>query len=91
MIKNVSLKFDTFTAPRVAEIQANMGDTSWYWVDTQNNPSDLGTRGNVSPNDLGKGSMWQNGPDWLTMKFEEWPIREDFRKHDIPGMKKGLF
>ena len=88
MIKNVSLKFDTFTAPRVAEIQANMGDTSWYWVDTQNNPSDLGTRGNVSPKDLDKGSMWQNGPDWLTMKFEQWPIREDFRKHDIPGMKK---
>ena len=30
MIKNVSLKFDTFTAPRVAEIQENMGDTSCY-------------------------------------------------------------
>ena len=86
MIKNVSLKFDTFTAPRIAEIQANMGDASWYWVNTDENIADLGTRGKVSPLDLGKGSRWQEGPSWLKEPFEKWPIRQDFKKHELPGL-----
>ena len=49
MIKNIALKFDNFVAPRVSEIQSNVGDAEWFWLESKDNPSDLGTRGNVVP------------------------------------------
>ena len=49
MIKNIALKFDSFVAPRISEIQSNVGDAEWYWLESKDNPSDLGTRGNVTP------------------------------------------
>ena len=88
MVQSISLKFDTFSAPRISEIQANTGDARWYWLVSEDNPADIGTRGNVSPQDLDEGTMWQEGPSWLKKPFSEWPIREDFKKHDLPGLKK---
>ena len=88
MVQSISLKFDTFTAPRVAEIQTNTGESTWYWLDSKDNPADIGTRGNVTPLDLDTGSKWQCGPEWLVKSFSDWPIREDFKKHDLPGLKK---
>ena len=80
MIQSISLKFDTFTAPRILEIQSNTGDANWYWLESKDNPSDLGTRGTATPADLGAGSKWQVGPDWVRKPFSEWPIRSDFKK-----------
>ena len=40
MITNISLKFDSFSAPRVTEIQSNIEMEDWFWVDTKHNPSD---------------------------------------------------
>ena len=45
MITNVSLKFDTFTAPRVTEIQMNTAIEEWFWTSTDQMPADLGTWG----------------------------------------------
>ena len=87
MITNVSLKFDTFTAPRVTEIQSSSDTNQWYWVDTKSNPSDLGTRGHCSIGDLGPGSTWREGPTWLKTPRDTWPLRSDFRKQ-VPGLKK---
>ena len=88
MITNISLKFDTYTAPRVAEIQTNTDIESWFWIETNDNPSDLGTRGKVSVEDLSEGSMWREGPTWLKSPASTWPLRSDFRKHEVPGLKK---
>ena len=88
MITNISLKFDTFTAPRVTEIQTNTDTDCWYWVDTKENPSDLGTRGKMTVKDLDTGSMWREGPAWLKQPFSTWPLRSDFKKHNVPGLKK---
>ena len=63
MIRNISLKFDTYTAPRITEIQTNTEIESWFWVDTKDNPSDLGTRGKVVLKDLQENSMWREGPE----------------------------
>ena len=87
MIRNVSLKFDTYTAPRVTEIQASSDIDQWYWVETTSNSSDLGTRGHCSIEDLGPGSMWREGPAWLKNPRDSWPLRSDFRKQ-VPGLKK---
>ena len=88
MITNISLKFDTFTAPRLTEIQTNTDIESWFWVDTSENPSDLGTRGKMTVKDLDTGSMWREGPAWLKQPFSTWPLRSDFKKHNVPGLKK---
>ena len=88
MITNISLKFDTYTAPRITEIQTNTEIESWFWVETKENPSDLGTRGKVSVEDLQAGSMWREGPTWLKNDKSTWPLRSDFRKHEVPGLKK---
>ena len=88
MITNISLKFDTYTAPRVTEIQTNTNIESWFWIETQENPSDLGTRGKVSVKDLSDGSMWREGPAWMKSPRSTWPLRSDFRKHEVPGLKK---
>ena len=88
MITNISLKFDTYTAPRVTEIQTNTDIESWFWVDTKDNPSDLGTRGKVTVKDMNVGTMWREGPAWLKSPRSTWPLRSDFKKHDVPGLKK---
>ena len=88
MITNVSLKFDTFTAPRVTEIQMNTAVEEWVWTSTDQMPADLGTRGKCTVSDLGVGTMWRNGPDWLKCPESSWPVRSDFRKNEIPGLKK---
>ena len=69
MITNISLKFDSFSAPRVTEIQSNTEMEDWFWVDTKHNPSDMGTRGKVTMKDLEAGSMWREGPAWLKEPF----------------------
>ena len=78
MIKNITLKFDTFVALYVSEIQSNVGDVEWLLLETKDNPSDLGTRGNLVPKDLDVGSMWQIGPSWLEKEKSEWPVCKDF-------------
>ena len=88
MITNISLKFDSFSAPRVTEIQSNTEMEDWFWVDTKHNPSDMGTRGKVTMKDLEAGSMWREGPAWLKEPFSTWPLRSDFKKHTVPGLKK---
>ena len=86
MITNISLKFDTFSAPRVNEIQTNTEIDSWFWVDTKDNPSDIGTRGKIAIKDLEVGSMWREGPTWLKEPFSTWPLRSDFKKHSVQGI-----
>ena len=81
MIKNISLKFDTFSAPRVSEIQLNTEVEEWFWIETKDNPSDVGTRGKCSISDLDYGTMWREGPSWLKSSCENWPLRSDFKKH----------
>ena len=88
MIRNVSLKFDAYTAPRVTEIQSNTDIESWFWTETTENSSDLGTRGKCSISDLDVGSMWREGPSWLKLPRDQWPLRSDFKKHQVPGLKK---
>merc|ERR1711888_186373 len=78
MITKMSLKFDSYTAPRLTEIQTNTDLDKWFWVDTKENPADLGTRGQVSLQDLMPGSIWREGPIWLKKERCKWPLRSDF-------------
>lgn len=42
------------------------------------NPADLATRNACSAEDVGGGSLWQQGPEFLKSPRSEWPISRDF-------------
>lgn len=53
-----------FVANRITEIQSLSPSSEWRYVETKQNPSDLGTRG-IKPSELSKLSLWWNGPTFL--------------------------
>lgn len=46
--------------------------SSWRYVNTDNNPADLLTRG-IAPVTLLSNQLWFNGPCWLLDSEESWP------------------
>ena len=58
------------------------------------NPADLGTRGNVAVADLGEGSRWQSGPEFLRDPYPQWPVTtaEMRARLEVPTeeLKKGV-
>lgn len=71
-IKSESKRFKMFVGSRVGEIQELTDVNDWFWVPTNDNPADKGTRdidltGNVLHNE------WLYGPAFLLEKPEFWP------------------
>ena len=75
MIQKESYGFNTFVAVGVGEIQDHTNLQNWYWIDGKLNIADWITRGK-NPDELGPGSTWQNGPEFLKLPEEEWPIKQ---------------
>ena len=65
MILKDSYGFNTFAGLRVAEIQQKTDPEAWLHIPGDENISDIITRW-AAPNTLGKDSVWQKGPLWLT-------------------------
>ena len=58
----------------VVEIRRFSATTSWFYVPTDCNIADLGTRfANVS--DIDMNSQWQNGPEWMRYEYSDMPIK----------------
>jgi len=59
MLQCNSLSFLEFVGTRVGEMKAkSCPDKEWFWVPTDCNPADLGTRENATPTDLREGSWY---------------------------------
>ena len=82
MIENGSNTMKEFCGTRVGEISSKTDPHNWGWVKSEDNIADLGTRGAL-PKELGLGSRWQNGPDWLKLPISEWPVNMQY-KGEIP-------
>ena len=65
-IQKDSYGYQTFFANRIGEIQKVRSVDSWSWVEGKENITDLLTRG-ASPEELAKGSVWQEGPGFLKL------------------------
>ena len=50
----------------------------WYYVPTDKNAADKGTRLQSEPGELGLDSEWLNGPLYLKDPVESWPINRVF-------------
>ena len=72
MIQKTSYGYSTFAGLRVGEIQLKSDPRAWLHIKSADNISDILTRG-ASPNQLGPGSVWQCGPQWLRLKPDLWP------------------
>ena len=75
-INKESYGFSTFYANRVGEIQSTTNCDNWFWVPSGDNPADLITRG-APPSELCINSFWQNGPQWLYLPENEWPMSKE--------------
>ena len=45
------------------------------------NVADMATRGNVELEEIGQGSTWQIGPDFIREDRSTWPVTRDFVRH----------
>ena len=77
---------------RVSEIQENIVEMKNYCIveDFQHvrgdlNPADLATRGVAKAVDLGPGSFWQQGPSFLCLRRELWPVGRKFISEKLPS------
>ena len=70
MIQSESHGFQTYAAVRIGEIQEHTSKSEWYWVNGKFNVADYLTRGR-KPSELGDGSEWQIGPEFLKFAEEE--------------------
>lgn len=73
-IQRDSYGYQTFFANRVGEIQKAGPVEDWWWIAGNVNIADIITRG-ATPEGLGEDTAWQNGPKFLKLPLEEWPIK----------------
>ena len=75
--------FNTFAGTRIGEIQEGTRVDEWYWIEGKQNVADFLTRGKV-PDEIGKGTKWQNGPAFLYEEEELWPIKQSCKYTQLP-------
>ncbi|KAL4008509.1 hypothetical protein ACER0C_002361 [Sarotherodon galilaeus] len=76
-INNKTTRFRTFVANRVSEIVKVSNAQQWRYVDTDNNPADLASRGLTVQSFLKNKQTWLSGPPFLLLPQEEWPQNPD--------------
>ena len=77
MIRGECGAFQEFIGTRTGEIKSKSDpSTEWFWVPTQHNLADLGTRNDVTPAVLHPDSQYLNGTDWMRDVFEAWPVSQ---------------
>jgi len=70
-----SAMLNTFNAHRIGEIQSATNKDDWRWLPGSHNVADLGTRSTCKVSDLGPGSRYRLGPDWLRQDESTWPVK----------------
>ena len=76
---------------RVSEILETMAEMRKYCqveeiqhVSGDLNPADLATRGLAKAPELGPESFWQQGPLFLSLRRDLWPVTRNFTKENLP-------
>jgi hypothetical protein len=73
-----------FMANRCSEIRSYTSMKQWEHVKSDDNIADLGTRINATIEDIEEGSDWQQGPPWLRLNRDQWPVTGDIGPEHIP-------
>lgn len=72
-IKSTCNRWQVFVANRISEIQSLTSPNDWHYVNTTENPADLLSRG-IEPKTLLECNLWWEGPSWLSLSSDLWPI-----------------
>jgi hypothetical protein len=81
MLRGESASFKEFVGTRVSEVKTKSNpESEWYWVPTDKNLADMGTRPNVDPADMGPESHYQNGMPWMSEEVSRWPVSQSFAR-----------
>lgn len=85
------IKWQTFVANRVAEIQENLSTTRWRHVISQLNPADCVSRG-LFIDELRESKLWWHGPEFLQWPEENWPTKQFIKgsNEKIPEQRKAV-
>ncbi|GBM23167.1 hypothetical protein AVEN_147083-1 [Araneus ventricosus] len=76
----------TFVYNRVLEIRKLTNPEDWRHISGTLNPDDLPSRGS-NAEELVK-SLWWEGPNWLRMPIEDWPVSETIPDFDVVNSEK---
>ncbi|XP_072389396.1 uncharacterized protein [Diabrotica undecimpunctata] len=77
-----------FVANRISQIQSLTNSNSWRYINTQENPADLLSRG-ISPTALQNSDLWFHGPPWLLLSENLWP-HQPFKQVKIPELRSSV-
>ena len=89
MIGKDSYGFSTFAANRIGEIHEKTEKENWYWIEGSLNVADITTRSlETEVTDLGMDGDWQNGPSFLALPEEQWPIISETNVPRLPEQRR---
>ena len=74
-LNNAELKMKTFVRNRVIDICRFTHPTLWKYVKSENMPADIATRRCSRINEVGPGSMWQEGFPWMKGDVSTFPVK----------------
>lgn len=84
------VRWKTFVANRVSEIQDNVSPDRWQHIPTKLNPADIASRG-MTFNELRDSSLWWHGPPFLSNSMDQWPRKTSVRiKTALPETRKKM-
>ena len=91
MINQESAKFNEFVGTRVSEIRALSDPVKeWFWIPTDCNLADMGTRPNVRPEEMDLESAYQKGMDWMRLPASKWPAKKTLSPPPVEELRKDL-
>ncbi|KAL7831402.1 hypothetical protein SRHO_G00309050 [Serrasalmus rhombeus] len=91
-IANENIRFKTFVANRIAIILQASNVHQWSYVNTQLNPADCASRGQMVSTFM-KNEVWIAGPSFLNKPEREWPVEPDHQERSMaedPEVKKSI-
>ncbi|OBQ33188.1 MAG: hypothetical protein AN484_27365, partial [Aphanizomenon flos-aquae WA102] len=91
MLKGESGGYLEFVGTRVSEIKTKSEpDSEWFWIPTDCNLADMGTRQNVQPQEMTQGTAYQDGMPWMYEPVTSWPVKKTFTAPPPEEMKKDI-
>ena len=88
-IHNSSKKFRRFVSNRVSFIKEHTKSASWRYVSSEDNPSDISTRG-LKSNETSRINMWLHGPEFLWKPFDSNEDKNQTFREDDPEIVKDV-
>jgi len=78
MIRGECAAYQEFVGTRTGEIKSKSDpESEWFWLPSQENLADLGTRDDVMPSSLHPYSIYLNGTLWMREHFDVWPVNQN--------------